>query len=117
MPRALCFGNRGYVTMTSWKPMEGPHAPPLQGDSSDDFDWLNPLGAPIPNGSIPTGSIVLVGFTPCLTGANGRSLTLHPQWITILQRPPQATTSSTSASSSCTPSPKKKLKTWTSRAD
>ncbi|KAJ3058478.1 hypothetical protein HDU98_005424, partial [Podochytrium sp. JEL0797] len=94
LPRSLCFGNRGHISMTSWKPTEGPHQPPLQGDSTDDFDWLNPLGAPIP-----------------------RSPTLHPQWITILQRPPPATASSSSATSSCTPSPKKKLKTWTPRAD
>ncbi|KAJ3071758.1 hypothetical protein HDU98_004809 [Podochytrium sp. JEL0797] len=35
----------GYVTMTPWKPTEGP----LQGDSSNDFDWMHPLGSPTPN--------------------------------------------------------------------
>ena len=77
---------RGSLSFVKWLDCTDYDKGPSLGDSSQNFNIRNPLGAKLTE-KLKPGAIVLIGFTPRLTGANLAFPSLDPQWVTLLKKP------------------------------
>ncbi len=93
---------KGNLSFTKWLNSCDNDEGPALGDSSEFFDVTRPRGKVLKEDLKP-GSIVMIGFTPRLTGKNLSSPSLDPQWVTLLKK-----TDETVMENPNTPSPKKR---------
>ncbi len=77
--------HEGHLLFTKWLEHCHPQIGPKLGDCTQHFNIDNPLEVEL-DSEFAAGDIVLIGFTPRLTGAALECPSLDPQWVTLLQK-------------------------------